>query len=94
MAFEQDRTRGGEHRLVLEDRERLVVSGVEEVERFDEESVTLRTAQGQLVVRGDGLHIEQLSLDGGELRLEGQVDSLTYEDDGPGRTGLLARLFG
>lgn len=94
MAFEQERARGGEHRLVLEDRERLVVSGVEEVERFDEESVALRTAQGQLVVRGDGLHIEQLSLDGGELRLEGQVDSLTYEDEGPARSGLLTRLFG
>lgn len=94
MAFEQERARSGEHRLVLEDRERLVVSGVEEVERFDEESVTLRTAQGQLVVRGDGLHIEQLSLDGGELRLEGQVDSLTYEDEGPVRSGLLAWLFG
>ena len=94
MAFEQERGRGGEHRLVLEDRERLLIGGVEEVERFDEESVTLRTGQGQLVVRGEGLHIEQLSLNGGELHLEGRVDSLSYEDDGPERAGLLARLFG
>ena len=94
MGFEPERLRGGEHRLVLEDRERLVISGVEEVERFDEEQVSLRTGQGQLVVRGEGLHIEQLSLDGGELRLEGQVDSLTYEEEGPVRSGLLARLWG
>lgn len=94
MGFEPERPRGGEHRLVLEDRERLVISGVEEVERFDEEQVSLRTGQGQLVVRGEGLHIEQLSLDGGELRLEGQVDSLTYEEEGPVRSGLLARLWG
>ena len=94
MAFEQERGRGGEHRLVLEDRERLVIGGVEEVERFDEESVTLRTTQGQLVVHGEGLHVEQLSLNGGELHLEGRVDSLNYEEEGPARVGLLARLLG
>ena len=83
----------GEHRLVLEDRERLTVSGVEEVESFDETAIVMTTGQGVLVVRGEGLHIEKLSLDGGDLRVEGMVDSLTYEDDGGPRAGFLARLF-
>jgi len=67
---------------------------VEEVESFDENTVVMITTGGPLVVRGSGLHIEQLSLDGGQLRLEGQVESLTYEEDRGGRGGLLARLFG
>ena len=49
---------------------------------------------GHLVVRGEELHIEKLSLDGGDLRVEGSIDSLTYEDGGRGRGGLFSRLFG
>lgn len=82
------------HSITLEGRERLCVSGVEEVESFDETAIVMATTGGPLVVRGSGLHIEQLSLDGGQLRVEGQVESLTYEDERMSRGGLLARLFG
>lgn len=83
------------HRVVLEERGTLSVSGVEEVERFDEEEIVMTTVRGTMVVRGTGLHIEKLSLDGGELKVEGNVDALTYEDEGGGeRTGIFARLFG
>lgn len=83
------------HRITLEERSSLSVSGVEEVERFDEEEIVMATVRGALVIRGTGLHIEKLSLDGGELKVEGNVDSLTYEDEGSGeRTGFFARLFG
>lgn len=84
----------GEHHLVLEDRERLTVSGVEEVESFDESAIVMVTGQGVLVVRGEGLHIEKLSLDGGDLKVEGTVESLTYEQGRQGRGGLLSRLLG
>lgn len=94
MAFESEHLRGAsDHRVTLEDREQLTVTGVEEVESFDESSIVMVTVRGTLVVRGSGLHIEQLSLDGGQLRVEGSVESLTYEDDGGGRTGLWGRLF-
>ena len=46
------------------------------------------------MIRGEGLHIEKLSLDGGDLRVEGEIDSLSYEDDHRERGGgLLSRLF-
>ena len=83
-----------EHHLILEDRERLSVSGVEDVESFDETMVVMVTSQGVLVVRGEGLHIEKLSLDGGDLKVEGMVESLTYEADRRGRGGFLSRLLG
>ena len=95
MAFDQERM-GPElpHRVVLEDRSRLTVSGVEEVESFDENTIVMVTSKGTLVVRGEDLHIEKLSLDGGDLKVEGAVDALSYEDDRGGRGGLLSRLFG
>ena len=84
---------GAAHRVTLEGRERLTISGVEEVERFDENTIVMDTLGGALVVRGEDLHIETLSLDGGDLKVEGSIDSLTYEDDRRERGSLLARLF-
>lgn len=92
MAYEENMA--GVHHLTLEDRERLTVSGVEEVESFDEATIVMVTAQGVLVVRGEGLHIEKLSLDGGDLKVEGLVESLTYEADRRTRGGFLSRLLG
>ena len=92
MAYDMQHLEGA-HRITLEDREQLSVTGVEEVESFDDSAIVMHTGQGTLVVRGSGLHIEQLSLDGGQLRVEGQVESLTYEDTVDRGGGLLARLF-
>jgi len=95
MTYETERLRvGTAHTVTLEERQRLCITGVEEVESFDENAIVMDTTAGTLVVRGSGLHIEQLSLDGGQLRVEGQVESMTYEEDAGGRGGLLARLFG
>ena len=84
-----------QHRLELDGRERLVVSGVEEVERFDEEEIVMNTTAGTLVVGGTGLHIGKLNLGGGELHVDGTIHTLLYEDTLPARQGgLLRRLFG
>lgn len=82
------------HHVVLEERRSLTVSGVEDVERFDETTIVLSTARGSMVVSGSQLRIEKLALDGGELKVEGEIDAISY-DEGPGegRGGLLARLL-
>ena len=82
------------HRLELEGRERLTISGVEDVERFDDTGIVMTTTAGVLTVTGEGLHIGQLSLEGGELHVDGRVDSISYEEDGGERGGSLRRLFG
>lgn len=82
------------HHVVIEERKSLTVSGVEDVERFDENSIVLSTSMGTMIVTGENLHIEKLSLDGGDLKVEGDVDSVSYEDDaGPVRGGFFSRLL-
>ena len=82
------------HRLELSGRDHLTVSGVEDVERFDETGIVMSTTAGTLIITGENLHIGKLSLDGGELHVDGRVDSISYEDDAPARGGLFSRLFG
>jgi len=82
------------HHVVLEGRRRLSVSGVEDVESFDENGVALLTSKGPLVIRGNGLRVGKLTIDGGEIHIEGRVDSLQYEDLPERRPGLFARWFG
>ena len=95
MAFVDDRARPElGHRVILEEREQLVISGVEEVESFDESAIYLTTAQGTLEIQGEGLHLEKLSLDGGDRKVEGRVNALVYGEDNRPRGGLFARLLG
>ena len=82
------------HRLELVGRARLTVSGVEDVERFDENGIVMSTSAGVLVVTGEDLHIGKLSLDGGELHVDGRIDSVAYEEGGREQGGFLRRLFG
>jgi len=82
------------HALSLQDRRRLTVSGVEDVESFDENAVVLQTAGGLLILRGGGLHIDKLSIEGGELLVTGRIDALVYEDGPAAKGGFFARIFG
>ena len=81
------------HHLVLEGRSRLAISGVEEVESFDEGLVVLYTSKGVLLIRGSGLSIDRLSIDKGELSVEGTVDALEYENRQQKAGGFWSRLL-
>ena len=81
------------HHVVIEDRKSLTVSGVEDVERFDENTIVLSTSRGAMVVAGENLHIEKLSLDGGGLKVDGDIDSVSYEEENVARGGFLSRLL-
>lgn len=79
--------------LHLENRKKLSVSGVKEVGSFDENVIVLETAQGMLVVRGEGLHLQSLSTNGGQVVVSGMIHSLTYEELRKSG-GFFHRLFG
>lgn len=81
------------HNLILEDRRSLSVSGVSDVDSFDETAVIVYTDKGELTVRGNELHINRLSVETGELLLEGNIVSLTYADEMPKTAGFFSRVF-
>ena len=78
--------------LTLESRKHLSVTGVEEVESFDEAEITMRTGEGNLVVRGEGMSISKLSVDNGDVHIHGLITEMRYEEGAPERS-LWARLF-
>ena len=82
------------HHVILEGRSRLSVSGVEDVESFDENGVVLLTVKGPLVIRGTGLRVDKLSIDGGDIHVEGRIDAMQYEDLPEQKPGLWSRMFG
>jgi len=67
------------HRLTLDERKDLNVTGVTEVISFDETAVVLNTAAGTLVVQGSELQLKTLSEEGGKVAVTGQVAALHYE---------------
>lgn len=81
------------HCVSMENRGKLLLTGINDVDSFDEQNITVITDMGELSVRGSGLHIEKLSTDTGEMSVEGKIDALIYTDDEPQQNGFFSRVF-
>ena len=80
------------HKLTLNERNNLSMTGVTEVVSFDDTAVVLRTALGTLSVQGSSLQLKTLSLDGGQVVVDGTVTALVYEEPRSSQS-VLQRLF-
>lgn len=78
------------HKLQLNERSSLTMTGVAEVVSFDENTVVLQTSLGLLVIQGQQLQLKNLTLEGGQVAVEGSISALSYEE--PRQTGW-RRLF-
>lgn len=81
------------HRLTLNERRQLSMTGVSEVVSFDDTAVVLRTELGTLVIQGRDLQLKTLSLEGGQVAVEGSICALLYEEP-RAAGGWLRRLLG
>lgn len=92
---DEKRTAVVPHNIVLEGRRMLTVSGVSDVDSFDEETVVIFTELGELTVRGANLHINKLSVDVGELTVEGDISALIYSENANSGSsgGFFSRVF-
>lgn len=79
------------HSLSLNERRELTMTGVTEVVSFEDSAVVLRTEMGTLVVQGQQLQLKTLSLEGGQVEVDGTVSALIYEE--PRQSGW-RHLFG
>jgi len=87
--------RVSKHKLTIEHRENVAVTGVRDVISFDEEQVICDTDVGVLILRGANLHVSNLNLDSGSLDIFGEIVSINYEEQGQGRSksSLFGKIF-
>lgn len=68
------------HKLVLFNRSSLQMTGIADVIAFDTNEIVMNTEDGLLMVRGEDLHVNHLSLEKGEVHIDGHVDSMIYSN--------------
>ena len=84
------------HKMVLSNRKNGVLNGVIDVLSFDVGVILLETELGMLMIKGSDLHVSRLTLEKGEVDIEGRIDSLVYSDvkkASKQAESLLGRLF-
>lgn len=88
---------GRMHKVAMTNRRTCTINGVNDVLSFDVHEILLETEQGMLMIRGNELHVNRLTLDKGEVDVDGKIDSFTYSDVPGGSShkneSLLAKLF-
>ena len=84
------------HKMTMTNRKSCAVNGVKDVLSFDIHEILLETEQGMLMIKGDDLHVSRLTLEKGEVDVDGRIDSFTYSDainGGHKSESLLSKLF-
>ena len=81
--------------LILENREKLSISGVIDVLSFDDQVVMVETELGLLTVKGENIRINKLSIDTSEVIVEGDISYLAYSDKVTDKTkgNLISKIF-
>ena len=91
----EERTGSG-HKIMISNRKSGVLNGVIDVLSFDVGEILLETELGMLMIKGNDLHVKRLTLEKGEIDIEGKIDSLTYSDvksSAKQNESFLGRLF-
>ncbi len=93
--LDDKKMRGRSHSVLIDNREKVTITGVEDVDSFDEHSVLLVTDLGYITLHGEDLHISKLNLDDGQLVVEGEIYGMEYSDaDRMGKGGgFFGKLF-
>ncbi len=84
------------HKILLSNRKTVAFTGILDVLSFDVSEILLESEQGMLLIKGNDLHVNRLTLEKGEVDVEGRIDSLSYSDTGGNKKtseGLLGRIF-
>jgi len=82
-----------QHNFLLENREKMSITGVLDVDIFNPDMVVVQTEMGMLTIKGIDLHINKLNLESSELCVEGEIGSCTYSDKATSNSGFLGKIF-
>lgn len=89
-------SRGKGHSIILENREKLSISGVEHVNSFNSELILVETVAGVMTIKGEELDVNKINLEDGNVTIQGRVSGITYSDrDSIGNkgSGFFSKLF-
>lgn len=90
----QEKSQKQNHNLILENRKGLSISGITDVDSFDEKTICLYTQLGELTIQGRELHIDSMSVETGDMTITGDIWAIVYGDkDRHGPLSALGRLF-
>ena len=81
-----------EHSLKMENREKLELTGINDVGAFNEEQIAASSSCGDIIIKGSGLHVDELNLETGSLKISGKVGAFVYNDRNVAK-GFLGKLF-
>jgi sporulation protein YabP len=79
--------------IVIEDRTHINISGVEQVDSFNENTIILSTIKGGISIKGEGLNVSKLNLDEGNVKITGVINSLTYISKEGAPKNLMGKIF-
>ena len=89
---EKNKTQKNPHCISLENRKNLILSGIKEVDNYDENTINLYTEMGRLIIKGRNLNIKKLNLEFGDLEVEGKISSLIYSEEKT-KNGIFSKIF-
>ena len=90
----QDKAVKMPHNIILEDRKTLSISGVNDIDSFDDKLVVLFTELGELTIKGINLHINKLNVDTGEVSMDGEIIAIYYNEDKPKKNNkFMSKVF-
>ena len=81
------------HNVIIEGRKSITVSGVSEIDSFDENAVIAITSCGGLNILGDDLHVNKLNTEDGELLVSGNIRAISYSDNTSSPKGFFGKIF-
>lgn len=82
-----------EHNITLRDRSSIVISGIEHIHSFNDKKVEVRTSAGELVVEGENLDMNKLSIEDNIISIEGTINSIIYSKSRKPQESFIKRLF-
>ncbi|MBQ4528336.1 MAG: sporulation protein YabP [Clostridia bacterium] len=81
------------HNIIMENRTKISVSGVENAESYNETEIILHTSKGVLIIKGEGLNLSKLNLDSGEITVGGRIHMLEYVEPKQSGGSFFSKLF-
>lgn len=80
--------------ILVENRSKVTITGVEQVESFNENTIILITIKGGMTIKGEGLNVGKLNLDDGNVKIDGVINGIIYSDKDSSQKGnLIGKIF-